>query len=174
MTAKFKTETRKSGKASGSAVRTQENGHAVAVRKNVKPADRIQVVRDDNMKPVSVVMSFDAFKRAFPSEAASIIANDEAAEDAELIRLADELKDEPAFPFELTERKAAGEHPLKVYREYRDLTQAQLAEKAGVAKNYISAIERFTKTPSRKLQSRLAAILGVDYDDLETWLVEED
>ena len=134
-----------------------------------QPKSRWQVVRDTNHKPVSVVLSFDDFKAAFPQEAARIINDDEATEDAELIRLADEARNDESFPMEIVKRLSDGENPVKVYREYRDLTQADLAEHAGVAKNYISAIERFAKTPSRKLQAKLSGILGVDYDDLETW-----
>jgi len=135
---------------------------------------RWHVVRDAQMNPVSVVMAFDDFKAAFPREAASVLADSEAAEDAELIRLADEVKDDESFPFEIVKRLSNGENPVKVYREHRDMTQPQLAERADVSTNYISMIETGKKTASRKLQAKLAGILGVDYDDLETWTVDGD
>tara|TARA_A100000171_G_scaffold36327_1_gene34993 strand:- start:484 stop:1032 length:549 start_codon:yes stop_codon:yes gene_type:complete len=133
---------------------------------------RYQVVRDERMNPVSVVMAFDAFKRAFPSEAANIIADQESKEDAELIRLADESESEESFPMEIVKRLSDGESPIKVYREYRDLTQTDIAEQAEVSTNYISMIETGRKTASRKLQAKLAGILDVDYEDLETWSTE--
>lgn len=139
-----------------------------------KSVNRWHVVRDAHMNPVSVAMAFDDFKAAFPHEAARIMADDDAAEDAELIALANEAKDDETFPFEMIQRLSNGENPIKVYREHRDMTQADLADKAGVAKNYISMIETGKKNASRKLQAKLAGILGVDYDDLETWTVDED
>lgn len=135
---------------------------------------KFQVVRDTRMQPVSVVISFDDFRNAFPNEAASIIAEDESAEDAELITLANEVKDEPTFPMEIVKRLSNGENPVKVYREHRGFTQPGLARLVGVSTNYVSMIETGKKTASRKLQAKLAGILGVDYDDLETWAVDED
>lgn len=136
---------------------------------------RWHVVRDANNKPVSVAMAFDDFKIAFPGEAASILSNGEpeATEDAELIKLADEVKNDERIPVAVVSRLIDGENPVKVYRELRGMTQPELAEKAGVSTNYISMIETGKKTASRKLQAKLAGILRVDYDDLDTWEPEE-
>ncbi|MGH6621745.1 MAG: helix-turn-helix domain-containing protein, partial [Alphaproteobacteria bacterium] len=62
-----------------------------------------------------------------------------------------------------------GEHPVKVYREYRGLDQATLGEKAGTNAAYISQIERKARHPSRSLLVRLAQALDVEPPDLITY-----
>ena len=60
-----------------------------------------------------------------------------------------------------------GEQPVKVFREYRGMTQEELARRAGTSKNYISQIENRRRRAGRKLQARLAEALGLDPEDLE-------
>jgi len=75
-------------------------------------------------------------------------------------------KDE-AIPAEIVDRLLSGkEHPLKVWREYRGLTQEGLGLSAGVGKSYISQIEAGRKTGSARLLKALADALNVDIDDL--------
>ena len=51
---------------------------------------------------------------------------------------------------------------LRIYRKMQKLTQAQLAEKIGVAKQFISDMERDCKPISRQMATRLAGIFSVD------------
>ncbi len=51
---------------------------------------------------------------------------------------------------------------LRFYRKMQKLTQAQLAEKIGVAKQFISDMERDYKPISRQMAKRLAGIFSVD------------
>lgn len=77
------------------------------------------------------------------------------------------LAQEEAFPLEFAEKLMLGEEsPLKLYRDYRDLTQEQLAEKAGCGKAMISRLENGTSEGSISLLKRIAAILDTDLDDL--------
>jgi putative transcriptional regulator len=55
---------------------------------------------------------------------------------------------------------------LKVERAMRDLTQAQLAELAGVTRKSVNAIESGRMVPSVLLALRLARVLGVPVDGL--------
>lgn len=71
-----------------------------------------------------------------------------------------------ALPLAVAKRLAAGEHPVKVFREHRGLTQAELAEAAGTKAAYLSQIETGTRDGSRKLLARLADALDVDLADL--------
>lgn len=58
-----------------------------------------------------------------------------------------------------------GENPLKVWREYRGLTQEQLAEAVeGISKTYISEIESGKKTASLKVLKEIAVALDVDVE----------
>lgn len=50
---------------------------------------------------------------------------------------------------------------LKELREESKLTQEQVAEKAGVTKDYISMLERGKRRPSDKLKGILAKIYSV-------------
>ncbi|MPY74715.1 MAG: helix-turn-helix domain-containing protein [Alphaproteobacteria bacterium] len=72
-------------------------------------------------------------------------------------------------PAEVVRRIVLGEHPVKVYREYRGLDQATLGEKAGTNAAYISQIERKARHPSRSLLVRLAQALDVEPPDLITY-----
>ena len=88
--------------------------------------------------------------------------------EAERIRHQIETGEEELYPSDLVERLIiGGEQPVKVFREYRGMTQEELARRAGTSKNYISQIENRRRRAGRKLQARLAEALGLDPEDLE-------
>ena len=71
--------------------------------------------------------------------------------------------DEETFPDEVTNRLILNEeNPIKVYREYRGLTQKQLAAKIGIQRGYLAEIERGRKSGSVKTLKALAEALNVD------------
>ena len=75
--------------------------------------------------------------------------------------------EDEAIPVETVNRLMAGnDHPLKIWREYRQLTQEVLGATAGVGKSYISQIESGSKFGSAKVLKALAEALQVDVDDL--------
>jgi putative transcriptional regulator len=55
---------------------------------------------------------------------------------------------------------------LKVQRAMRDLTQAELAARAGVTRRSVNAIETGRMVPSVLLGLKLARALGVTIDEL--------
>lgn len=57
---------------------------------------------------------------------------------------------------------------LKVQRAIRDLTQAELAEKAGVTRKSVNAIETGRMVPSVVLALKLARTLGVPVETIFT------
>jgi mRNA interferase RelE/StbE len=71
-----------------------------------------------------------------------------------------------AIPAEYAHRLIAGESPVRVYRELRELTQAQLSAMSGVNRVQIAEIEAGRKTGSVETVKKLAAALGVAVDDL--------
>ena len=73
---------------------------------------------------------------------------------------------EERIPAEFAERIIDGENPLRVYREFRGLTQLALAEKSGVGRSYIADIERGTRDGTVSAYRKLADALGVLIDDL--------
>lgn len=58
-----------------------------------------------------------------------------------------------------------GQNPIKVWREYRQITQVELANQIGISKAFMSQIESGTRSGEKHLAS-IAAVLQVDVDDL--------
>ena len=97
----------------------------------------------------------------------------EQAEDAEDIRAADkamreiENGEDEIIPGSVVDALINGtKHPLRIWREYRDLTQDALAEKVGVGKSYISQIETGRREGSISVYRKIAKALQIDIDDL--------
>ena len=63
-------------------------------------------------------------------------------------------------------RRLLTENPIKVWREYRSLSQAQLAKKLRVSAMYISHLETGKKNGSTAILRKIAAVLDIDLDDL--------
>ena len=91
-------------------------------------------------------------------------AADIAAYDRAVSRLAsgqEELVPEP-----YANRLIDGESPLRVYREFRGLTQVALSEASGVNRVQIADIEAGRKSGSIETIKKLASALWVSVDDL--------
>jgi len=87
---------------------------------------------------------------------------DVKAYDAAKARLEDGL--EELIPLEITERRLRGEPALRIWREYRKLTQEQLAKKSKVSRALIAAIETKRKAGSVSTWKKLGAALGVGWE----------
>ncbi len=70
----------------------------------------------------------------------------------------------------MTKRPAHGTHFLKEWREFRKMTQEELAEALGTSKSVISEKETSTRGLSNKWLERLAPILRVQ----KGWILEQD
>ncbi len=75
-------------------------------------------------------------------------------------------KDEESIPSEMVMRLVAGENKIKVWRVYRGLTQAALAERAEIAQAMVAQLEAGKRTGSIQLLRRVADGLGIYVDDL--------
>lgn len=96
-----------------------------------------------------------------------LLARLENLEDTREIQAAETRGVTPdALPDSLVERLLAGEHPVRIWRDHRGLTLAQLAERANVGTSYISEIETSKKPGSAQTLKALARALQVDLDDL--------
>jgi DNA-binding XRE family transcriptional regulator len=122
---------------------------------------QVQIIEKDG-KPEYAVVPIELYRQLLT-----------LAEDAEDIRAANaalrELENgtDEAVPAEVAQRLLAGtEHPLRIWREHRGLTQEALAAQAGVGKSYLSQIEAGKKTGSAQILRTLARILRVDMNDL--------
>ncbi len=67
---------------------------------------------------------------------------------------------------ELVSRLLAGEHPLRIWREHRGLSQEGLGRKASIARSYLAEIEGNKKPGSLDAYRKLANALGLTVDDL--------
>ena len=73
---------------------------------------------------------------------------------------------EEYFPKELVGRLIAGGNRLRIYREYRGLTQQALAGASGVSRDMIAMIETDKKNGSVATVKKLTRTLEVDLEDL--------
>jgi DNA-binding XRE family transcriptional regulator len=87
---------------------------------------------------------------------------DVKAYDAAKERLED--GEDELIPLEITERRLRGAPALRIWREYRKLTQERLAKKAKVSRALIAAIETKRKTGSVSTWKKLGAALGVGWE----------
>ena len=85
--------------------------------------------------------------------------------DREALREA-QTSGEEMFPSSLAERLWSGTNPVRVWREYRGLSVADLARRARVSNSQLSAIERGNATGSVQTLRSIADVLGVTLDDL--------
>ena len=113
---------------------------------------RVQVILQDG-KAAFVVVPIDLWERVRE-------AVEEAEDIADLERF-DREDDGVRYPAEVANSMAEGVHALRAWREYRQLTQDQLAEASGLSKPFISQIESGARTGSVDTLERLAAALGV-------------
>lgn len=112
---------------------------------------------ENNGKPIFALVPYEEYQALLKK-----------ADDADDIRAFDEAmaRDEESFPLALVDRLLAGESPLKVYREYRGLTQEQLAKAAGITRNYLAALQAGKRTGTIAILKKLATALRVDVDDI--------
>jgi mRNA interferase RelE/StbE len=82
---------------------------------------------------------------------------DVKAYDAAKARLED--GENELIPLEITERRLRGEASLRIWREYRKLTQERLAKKSEVSRALIAAIETKRKAGSVSTWKKLGAAL---------------
>ena len=74
--------------------------------------------------------------------------------------------DDELIPLEITERRLAGESPVKTWRDQRALTQEELANVSKVSRAMIAAIEAGHKTGGIATLKKLARALKVDLENL--------
>ncbi len=74
--------------------------------------------------------------------------------------------DDELVPSEVAYRLIDGENKIKVWREYRQMTQAELAERCGMAQASIAQMEGSKRIGSAAALKKIAMALGLDLDDL--------
>lgn len=95
----------------------------------------------------------------------------EADEDAATARLVARARKEvatgaPLIPLEIAERIADGESPIKVIREWRDVTQLYLSHQTNIGQGYISDLENGRRKGTAAALSAIAKALDVPLEML--------
>jgi len=107
--------------------------------------------------PSFVVLPYDEYT--------AILNKLEEIEDITAIELS--MKDaSERFPLELVESIAAGGNPIKLFREYRNVSQAKLAKLTGLSRQFICQLESGQRTGSMSSLKKIAAVLGLGMNDL--------
>jgi DNA-binding XRE family transcriptional regulator len=93
-------------------------------------------------------------------------ALEEMLEDAAAAAAFHNTRGQESVPAEIIDRLLAGENPIKIWREYRGLSQRALASGAGLNFAYLSQIETGVRKGTIETMKKLAQALNVDLDDL--------
>lgn len=122
--------------------------------------ENIQLIERDG-KPEWAVLPYEEYLALLEQAEELEDIRDYDAAKAALKRGEDEL-----IPGEVVHAILDGENPIKVWREYRGLTQQQLADKAGISKPYLSQIETGKRKGATDILSAIAKALDVSLDDV--------
>jgi transcriptional regulator with XRE-family HTH domain len=72
----------------------------------------------------------------------------------------------PAVPQAVQQSIDSGTHPVRAWREHRELNQGQLAAMVGISRAYLAQIEGGERTGTIEVMARLARALGRSIEDL--------
>ena len=119
----------------------------------------VQVIKKDG-KPEWAVIPYQEYER--------LLRDAEMLQD---IRAYDEAKKaveegEEIVPSEVVYALLDGENPIRVWREYRGLTQRELAEVAEISVPYLSQLESGKRNGTTEVLSAIAKALDLDLDDV--------
>ncbi len=121
----------------------------------------VQIIHSQNGRPEWAVIPYQEYLR--------IIEKVEMLEDVreyDLAKRAIDEGEEEIIPGEVVHAILDGANPVRTWREYRGLTQQDLAAKAGISTAYLSQIETGKRTGTPRVLASIARILNVDIDDL--------
>ena len=124
--------------------------------------ENIQLIERDG-KPEWAVLPYEEYLELL--EQAEML---EDIRDYDAAKAALESGEDELIPAEVVYAILDGANPIKVWREYRRLTQQQLADKVKISKPYISQIETGKRTGTTEILSAIAKALDVSLDDVVT------
>ncbi len=120
---------------------------------------KAQIIEKDG-HPEFVVLPYEAYVRLLKeAEMLQDIRDYDAAKGA--LERGEEL-----IPSEVTFSILDGEHPIKVWRKYRGMTQAELAKAARISVPYLSQIETGNRVGKAEVLAAVAKALGLSIDDI--------
>ena len=87
-------------------------------------------------------------------------------QDYDSAKAALERGDDELVPSEVVYALLDGENPIKVWREYRGLSQQETAENAGISVPYLSQLETNKRKGSLGVLSAIAKVLKVSLESI--------
>ena len=120
----------------------------------------IQVI-EQNGKPEWAVVPYETYLQLV--EQAETLQD---IRDYDSAKAALERKEEELIPSEVVYALLDGQSPIKVWREYRGLTQQQLGEAAGISVPYLSQLESGQRKGSTRVLTAIAKSLKLSLDDI--------
>jgi DNA-binding XRE family transcriptional regulator len=120
----------------------------------------VQVI-ERNGKPEWAVLPYDVYIQL--AEEAEMLQD---IRDYDSVKTAIEQGKEELIPSEVTFALLDGENPIKVWREYRGLTQQQLAEMVEISTPYLSQIETSKRAGTTDVLLAISKALKVTLDDI--------
>ena len=120
----------------------------------------IQVI-ERNGKPEWAVVPYDTYLQLV--EQAETLQD---IRDYDSAKAALERGDEELIPSEVVYALMDGQNPIKVWREYRGLQQAQVAQAAGISIPYLSQLESGKRKGSTEVLGAIAKALNLSLDDI--------
>lgn len=118
---------------------------------------KVTIIERDG-KPEYAVLEYPEYERL-------VAAAEDSADLVALARL-DADDSEEDLPDEMVARLLAGDNPIRVWREHREMTGQQLADAVDIQQSYISQIETGKREGTVDVLRRIAAALGITLDDL--------
>ncbi len=147
--------------------------------------EKVTVLFDRDGKPEYVVLRWDDYERMRSADVASASADFDAEDEADVAaaetaaryRAGEEMRIGAlsenlealiaiGIPHEVLRRELDGVKPLRAWRDFRGLSQAQLSTQAGISRAYLAQIETGERTGTVEVMAKLARCLGCLIEDL--------
>jgi len=122
--------------------------------------ENIQIIERDG-KPEWAVLPYEEYLKLV--EQAELL---EDIRDFDEIRAAIERGEEELIPAEVVNAILDGKNPIKVWREFRQLTQQQLADRVGISKPYLSQLETGKRTGTMEVLASIAEALDLSLEQV--------
>jgi DNA-binding XRE family transcriptional regulator len=119
----------------------------------------LQVI-EKNGKPEWAVIPYESYLK--------LVENAEMSQDIRDYHQAKQVIEagEEVIPSHVTYAILDGENPIKVWREYRQLSRQALATQVGITENYLSDIEAGKSMPTIDILVAIAKVLNLDVEDI--------
>ena len=120
----------------------------------------VQIIKQDD-RPEWAVIPYETYLQLV--EKAEMLQD---VQDYDSVKAALERGDEELIPSEVVYAILDGENAIKVWREYRGLSQQETAQKAGISVPYLSQLETNKRKGSLEVLTAIAKTLRVSLENI--------